>query len=217
MTRLMDRQAIERIALPLMEAHGCHTAILYGSRARGDATPQSDVDLLFVRAEGPAVQDARVADGVHVDAFVYPEAALKEPEPSLLRALGGVVLRERGDFGSAFLARLREMNDRGPAPLPEDQRRALVLWSRKMIERSRGQRGLEAEYRRMSLVIQALEDYFLLRNTWYRGPKEAFAWLRRHDEAAHTSFERATCAAATDDAIADLVQAVYGPDAPASP
>jgi hypothetical protein len=87
--------------------------------------------------------------------------------------LGGIVIRERGGFGSALLARLRELDDRGPTPLPDDERWTLVLWSQKMLDRFRGQRGLEANYRRMSLLIQALEDY------------------------------------------SDLVQAVYGPHAPA--
>jgi hypothetical protein len=31
-------------------------------------------------------------DGLYIDAIVYPEAALKTLEPSLLRILGGVVV-----------------------------------------------------------------------------------------------------------------------------
>jgi uncharacterized protein len=206
----MEHREIERIALTIMEAHGCHTMILYGSWARGDATVHSDVDLLCVREDGPATRDARVVDGVYVDAFISPEAALKTVEPSLLRVLGGVVIRERDGFGSALLAQLRELHDRGPTPLPDDERRALLIWSRKMLDRFRGQRGLDADYRRRFLFIQALEDYFLLRNAWFRGSKEAFAWLEQHDGAVHASFERAAEPGASDDAFSDLVQAVYG-------
>lgn len=205
----MEHLEIERIALSIMEAHGCHTMILYGSRARGDATSHSDVDILYVRENGPAVRDSRLVEGVHFDAFVYPEAALATPEPALLRVLGGIVVRERDGFGSALLARLRELHDRGPAPLPDDERRALVLWSQKMLDRFRGQSGAEANYRRMSLLVQALEDYFSLRNAWFRGSKEAFAWLLQHDETAYTLFERASHPGASDGAFADLVQAVY--------
>lgn len=207
----MDHREIERIALPMMDAHGCHTAILYGSRARGDATSNSDIDLIFIREDGPSVRDACVVDGIYVDAFIYPEAKLKTLEPSLLRVLGGIVLRERGGFGSALLTQLQELHDRGPAPVPDDERRALVLWSRKMLDRFRGQRGLDANYRRMCLLPQALEDYFLLRNAWFRGPKEAFAWLRQHDGPAHEAFERAAQPGASDGDFSDLVQAVYGP------
>jgi predicted nucleotidyltransferase len=208
---LMEHQEIERIALTMMEAHGCHTAILYGSWARGDATSSSDIDLIFIREDGPAVRDACVEDGIYVDAFIYPEAKLKTLEPSLLRVLGGVVLRERDGFGSALLTQLQELHDRGPTPMPDDERRALVLWSRKMLDRFRGQRGLEASYRRMCLLPQALEDYFLLRNAWFRGPKEAFAWLRQHDGSTYEVFERAAQPGASDGDFSDLVQAVYGP------
>jgi hypothetical protein len=212
----MDHQEIERIALTLMDAHGCHTAILYGSHARGDATLHSDVDLVCIRENGPAMRDARVVDGIYVDGFVYPETTLRTPEPSLLRLLGGVVLRERGGFGSALLTQLRELHDRGPTPLPDDERRALVLWSQKMLDRFRGQRGLEADYRRMSLLIQALEDYFVLRKAWFRGSKEAFAWLLQHDGPAYALFERAALPGANDDAFSDLVQAVYRSHEPGS-
>ncbi|MES1183856.1 MAG: nucleotidyltransferase domain-containing protein [Myxococcales bacterium] len=70
-----------------MRRHGCHTAILYGSWVRGQATPQSDVDILCVRQGGPAFRDARVADGHYVDAFIYPEADLLTPQPDLLDAM----------------------------------------------------------------------------------------------------------------------------------
>ncbi|WP_437623985.1 nucleotidyltransferase domain-containing protein [Sorangium sp. So ce1151] len=209
MAGAMEYREIERIALTIMDAHGCHTTILYGSHARGDATSHSDLDLVCIREDGPAVRDARVVDGVYIDAFIYPEARLKTLEPSLLRLLGGTVIRERGGFGAALMAQLRELHDRGPAPLPDDERRALTIWSQKMLDRFRGQRGVDADYRRSFLVVQALEDYFVLRNTWFPGSKEAFAWLREHDGSTYALFERAACPGAGDDAFSDLVQAVY--------
>lgn len=207
----MKQEDIERIVMPLMEAHRCHTVVLYGSHARRDATESSDIDVLFVREDGPAARDARVVDGVYVDAFIYPEAALNKVEPSLLRLLGGVVLREREGFGTALLRRIGELEARGPAPLPDDERRMLVVWSHKMLDRFRGQPGVEANYRRRSLLVQALEDYFTLRNGWFRGPKVAFAWLLENDVATYRAFERAAEPGATDEALADLVRAVYGP------
>ena len=205
----MEHGEIERIALAIMEAHGCHTTILYGSHARGDATLQSDVDLIGIREDGPAVRDARVVDGIYIDAFIYPETTLKTPEPSLLRVLGGIVLRERDGFGSALLTRLQELHDRGPKPLPDDERRALVLWSQKMLDRFRGQCGVEADHRRMFLLVQALEDYFTLRNAWFRGPKEGFAWLLQYDSSAYALFERASRPGASHGDLTDLVQTVY--------
>jgi len=206
----VDLAEVVRIALDVMAAHGCHTAILYGSWARGLATPESDVDVLCVREAGPAFRDARIVDGIYLDAFIYPEADLATPQPALLRVLGGTVLCEANDFGSALLARLQELQDRGPTATPDDERRAVLLWSSKMLERFRGQRGLEADYRRMQLLIASLEDYFALRSAWFRGPKEAFAWLLQHDTPTYQRFERAAQPGASDAAFAELVHAVYG-------
>jgi predicted nucleotidyltransferase len=208
----MDSRDIERIALSVMELHGCHTMILYGSRARGDATPQSDLDIMCIREVGPTLRDARVVEGLYVDGFVYPESAFTTLEPALLRVLGGVVIRERDGFGTALLTRIREFGDRGPVPLPDDERQALKVWSQKMLDRFRGDRGVEASYRRMSLVVQALDDYFSLRNTWTMGPKHGFAWLLQHDASTHAVFERAAQPGASDGDFAALVQAVYRPD-----
>lgn len=201
---------IERLALNVMTAHGCHTVILYGSRARGDATVQSDVDLMCIRDEGPSLRDARITDGLYLDAFVYPEAALKTLDATLLRILGGVVLHERAKFGTALLAQVQELHERGPLPMPEDERRALMVWSRKMLDRIQARTDVEGDYRRMALLVRALEDYFGLRNIWYRGEKEALAWLHQHDADAHALFARAGAAGATSGALAELVQTVYG-------
>ncbi len=207
----MDLAEIERIASELMAAHHCHTAILYGSWARGDATAESDIDLMWVRADGEPYRDAHIRDGVYIDGFVYPQASLETLEPSLLRVLGGKVIRERDGYGHALLARLQALHDAGPKPMTPDERRAVLRWSRKMLDRFRGKTGLDASFRRMQLLSTALEDYFGFRGDWFSGPKAAFAWLSEHDVATHGCFERATEPGASDQAFADLVDAVYGP------
>jgi Nucleotidyltransferase domain len=207
----MEHSKIERISLSVMAAHGCHTAVLYGSLARGQATDTSDLDLLCVRRDGPNVRDAHIEDGIYVDAFIYSEASLATPEPALLRILGGWVLCEADGYGTELLARLQSLHDRGPEPMSDDARRAAVLWSSKMLDRFRGQRGLEPNYRRMQLFTQSLEDYFALRGLWFPGPKAAFAWLHRHDARSHGQFERTAQPDATDADFAELVRAVYGP------
>jgi hypothetical protein len=207
----MDRSKIERISLDVMAAHGCHTAVLYGSWARGQATATSDLDLLCVRRDGPNRRDARILDDVYVDAFIYSEASLATPEPGLLRALGGCVLCEADGYGTLLLAKLQALYDRGPEPMSDDARKAALLWSSKMLDRFRGQRGLEPNYRRMQLLTQSLEDYFALRGLWFPGPKVAFAWLEQHDVHSHSQFDRAAQREANDGDFAELVRAVYGP------
>jgi hypothetical protein len=47
--------------------------------------------------------------------------------------------------------------------MSDDARKTARLWSSKMLDRFRGRRGLEPNYRRMPLFTQSLEDYFALR------------------------------------------------------
>jgi len=205
-----NANAIAATALAIADAYGCHTVVLYGSRARGDVDEGSDVDVLCIRDDGPSFRDSRVIDGVYFDVFVYPHDAVATVDVALLRILGGLVLRERDGEGTALLSRVRDRFDRGPDPLPADDQTARIVWAHKMLTRIQSSDSVEADYRRMELAVQALEDYFLLRTLWYRGPKVAFPWLLTHDDAAHQAFEAAMQPGAGPDALAALVSAVYG-------
>jgi hypothetical protein len=63
---------LEVISEDLRAQHGCHTVILYGSRARGDATATSDYDVLGVKESGDSFRDARLWNGVYLDIFIHP-------------------------------------------------------------------------------------------------------------------------------------------------
>lgn len=43
---------LKQLVYELIKKHRCHTVILYGSRARGDFTEQSDYDLMGVKKTG---------------------------------------------------------------------------------------------------------------------------------------------------------------------
>jgi len=61
----------------------------------------------------------------------------------------------------------------------------------------------------MAFLVQALEDYFALRTLWFRGAKEAFAWLQINDNLAYDAFEAALKPATDHDTLAALVAIVY--------
>ena len=180
----------DAVVAELQGKHGCHTVILYGSRARGGATPASDYDVLGIRAEGPAFRDARVEDGAYLDLFVYPEAKVAEPDQELLRIRGGVALVQRAGFGDALLAKVDALYAAGPPAWAADEREASRAWGGKMLARA-AQGDVEGDYRRALLHTQLLEDYFKARGLWYEGPKVAFAWLERHDPQTKSAFARA--------------------------
>jgi len=92
---------------PLLLAQGAQRAYLFGSRARGEADPWSDIDVIVVApTERTPVERFRdylpaiVAAGVGVDLFVYtPEefdALLEEERPFLVHALEGARVIHEG-------------------------------------------------------------------------------------------------------------------------
>lgn len=59
---IVDENVLERIVRRLVDAIDPDRIILFGSRARGDARPDSDVDLLIIKDSGePAYKRAQRA------------------------------------------------------------------------------------------------------------------------------------------------------------
>ncbi len=206
---------LARFVDALRRDHGCHTVILYGSRARGDAGPESDYDLLGVREGGESRRDARWVEGAFLDAFVHPEAKIAQAGADLLHVRGGRILCEKDGAGTQLLARLDAVHAAGPKPLPADEASARRVWAQKMVGRAR--RGdLEGHYRRAWLLTALLEDYFLLRALWFPGPKHALAWLWAHAPDVHAAFDAALRPGADLDAVARLAGVVVELPMPAS-
>src|SRR5690349_15540797 len=89
----------------LASLHGCHTVILYGSRAHGTETPASDIDVVGFRSQGEAVSDCRQWQGYWLDAWIKPEAEAAKPE-DFLHLAGGKVLCEQDGFGTQLLEKV---------------------------------------------------------------------------------------------------------------
>lgn len=72
------RSAIDSITAQLIEKYKPEKIILFGSAARGDATPDSDVDLLIIKRDTPHYAADRIMEisrlierDVPVDFLVY--------------------------------------------------------------------------------------------------------------------------------------------------
>lgn len=191
----------------LTRVHHAHTVILYGSRARGDATPESDVDVVAFADVSETSRDARLWHGLYLDAFVHPTALASETELDMMKLLGGQVLLDERKLAGPLLERLADLERRGPVPLLETEQRMRRVWAEKTLARiARG--DLEAHYRHHWLLYQLLEDYYALRATWYPGPKLAFQDLQRHDPETYLAFERALAPGASLSTLATLVERV---------
>jgi hypothetical protein len=188
--------------------HGCHTWILYGSRARGDAHPTSDIDLLGIRDGDEPDRDTGLWQGLFLDAFIYPTTRFETLGEDWLHLHGGRILQERDGLGTRIITASAAAVATDPPPLPAHERRGLIAWHHKMVQRiaGRGPDDVEAHYRRAWLLMQILEDYFVLRGRRYRGPKESLMWLAAHAPADHAAF----AAALAPGADLALIEALVG-------
>lgn len=206
---------LERFVHLLEKEHGCHTVILYGSRARGTHGPSSDYDLLGIRASGEDTRDARQIDGVFFDAFVRTEKTVIEQPEVFLHVRGGILLRDPQGIGARLLENVAAILDKPPVALPDAEIQARTTWCIKMVERIRhaGPDDVEAHYRRHWLLVDLLEFYFVLRRRHYLGSKESFSWMSTHDARAYHAFTEALRPGASVEAVERLVGVVLGESA----
>lgn len=184
---------LSRLIIDLQEKYKPHTIILYGSRARKDCTPSSDIDVVcFVDGATP-IQDAREFEGLYLDAWVYGSDAMSASSDELLRIADGYCLYDSQGHGEAFLKQLQQRIEQGPKPLSSSERQHTKQWVDKMLERAKSS-DVESLYRRYWLAIDLLQIYFELRGQWYFGPKKSLIWLREHDSTGHHLFHRFTSA-----------------------
>lgn len=162
--------------------------ILYGSRARGDADINSDIDVACFCQKPELKKEARNFHGLSLDAWFYPTESMNPDNDEFLRLHDGCCLQDMDGTGRAFLNRLHEKFLKGPAPVTEEERRHSTEWVRKMLQRASGS-SIEALYRRSWLAVEILMIYFQLRNQWYCGPKKSFGWLEKNDPQALRLFQ----------------------------
>lgn len=172
----------------LIAKYKCHTVILYGSHARGDATEKSDYDLMGVRKSGKKFRLSEKRAGKYLDIFVFSEKDLKVIDEEHLYMKEAKVLFEKGTFGSQILRKIKTVAKKRFQPLPVDEIQTRRVWAHKMLERiSVG--DIEANYRRSWLHEALLSDYFSLRKKRFNGSKESFAWLKQNDTVTYKLFE----------------------------
>lgn len=68
---------LQKVIDLLTKKYKCHTVILYGSRARGDATSASDYDIMGVRKSGKKLRLAKMFNESFLDVFIFSEKDLK--------------------------------------------------------------------------------------------------------------------------------------------
>ena len=202
----------------ILRRHGAHTVILYGSRARGDDTATSDVDMIAVRATGGPHRDVAAWRGLSLDVHVHDEAGLaaliEQRTPDLVHAR---VLAQREGYGDAVVARVRERLAIPPVPLSDDDWRALWAWATKMRARVRHPDATLAAFHRATLLVEALPSWAQVRRRWFFGGKAALGEFSRTDPALHAAWVAAASPTADAAAFDRLLERVFDPGAAGQP
>ncbi|WP_061509519.1 nucleotidyltransferase family protein [Endozoicomonas montiporae] len=112
----MDK--ITRLALEdITDKYQPHTVIVYGSRARGDASPDSDIDIACFMDHPPVTRDARQFNGCYLDAWVYPTASMNNVSEEFLKFDSGLCVVDQRGLGEPLLEEVRRVLSEGPEPL----------------------------------------------------------------------------------------------------
>jgi hypothetical protein len=181
--------------------------ILYGSRARGDWTEDSDYDLLAIRSSGPKRRWTGKYLGAELDAFILSEAEYKKDRAREEKVAGGKVLLQKNRLGDQILRYSNALSKRKPPKLPRDEMELRRNWSQKMLTRS-ARNDFEGAFRAVWLKFSLLEDYFEVRRLKYQGPKKAGNWLKENDPTTLRLFEKALKSQKISD-LAKLVSRVH--------
>jgi hypothetical protein len=200
---MLNKDLLTKLSAELQTTYDCHTAILYGSRARDDWDAASDIDIMAFRDAGGPERVASQWNGLFLDLFVH--ATNDEADPSWIRIHAGRVLFQRGAFGDDVLTKVHAQYTAGPEQIPEAEISIRKAWAAKMLRRA-AKGDAEGDYRRHWLLFSLLEDYFAARGRWYLGPKQALRTMEdmnaKHCEVFKMALKPEASLAAIEQAVA---------------
>ncbi|CAM2861453.1 nucleotidyltransferase family protein [Pseudoalteromonas distincta] len=171
----------------VVDKYNPHTIIIYGSRARGDATDESDVDMACFLDSPPVPEDFRDSNGIFLDAWLYPTESMQNPVKFAQMGKAFCAIDRLG-YGAKLLQEINVKINEGPVPLNHKEKRNIIELRLKTLKRVlKG--DLEGNHRRTYLQFNLLETYFHLRDKWFFGSKSSLTWLKENDHVAFTLFE----------------------------
>ncbi len=211
--------ALGRVVGELTRSRGCHTVILFGSRARGDADGDSDVDLLGVGdgvADGPL---SRLVDGFDFDIWIADERSVEGDPEEYLKIEDGRPLVQRALYGDELLRKVKARVSAGPPPLSAEEWAQRIRWLHRMAGRA-ARADEEGRYRLCWLAAELPRVRFELAGRYWLGPKRSLALLAEWDPPFYRNYReflRGPTAAAAAACVDRLAASADSPPPPPPP
>lgn len=181
---------LDLIVRELRNKYHCHTVVLYGSRVRGLVTSTSDYDVIGIRRRGEKNRIAKKLNGFYWDVFIYSENDLRTFGDTQFAWKNAQVIYEEGSYGKKLLQRIQKHLKKPYEPEPLYEIKAMKAWAQKELDRCRVA-DIQGLFRRAEFQSALIEHYFFVRQKRFRGPKESFAWLEKHDSKTYGLILRA--------------------------
>ena len=187
---------ISELVEELGEREDVRGVALFGSRARGSARPDSDVDLYVLVEEG-FWRDVGTRDGTNVE-FVYSSADESReywrarPEAFVKMWDEAQILIDKDGTLEELRREARDLAERGKAPLDQRAIGHRRFHAEDQLRAIRALRRSDAATASLVLhrLVEALSGFFFdLRREWTPAPKERLREMRKHDAAIARAFD----------------------------
>lgn len=162
-----------------------YAVILYGSRARGTATAESDWDVLVLTGEVRSTGIFGESAGMDVDLHALPKSRLATLDPGdYVYLLPCVVLFDTEGLAADLLASVARRAEEPPPRMTRSEVTRFACWLRRMgrrIRRDLAEAPAVASYRLAWLEFELYDRYFRLRGLRTMAAAASIAHIRRHD------------------------------------
>lgn len=155
--------------------------ILYGSYADGSNNANSDFDALVITDGQEKTHDTSVQNGIQLDVFVFPSSTFSsnyDPE-EFVQVFDGKIVIDTDGRASELIHNVRDYVA-GKSQKPREEVADELSWCKKMLLRVARQ-DAEGMFRLHWLLVDSLEIYCDVMNTFYFGPKKSLRWMEKHD------------------------------------
>jgi predicted nucleotidyltransferase len=197
------------LARELVRRFDARVVILYGSHARGEAGPGSDVDVICFCESNARHPLTFHHDGMLIDAWLQPLEDLQQTG-ELDKLHGGRVLLDLEGRGAALLSRVNARFAEARPPLAPEQERHLRAWVWKMLDRAR-QADVHGAHRRHWLLHDLPEIWCDLTGRHFQGAQSALREMMQGPGELGDALQLAMRPEASLDDIQALATLIAGP------